>query len=216
MVYIWVGDPSREGGSPGSPGRSVLQGGSEHVRQGGGGRIGRTIGRGTDRARRLCRAIGMTSGAHRTGECPSDFAAARRVLELAGCARWERHFDNPRFMRAPIRVAIGRQHDAQPSLKNLRQDACRGRPRCFGRFARSLGRRFIDHRGRRAIAFRRAAREAPLDVAAEHRAAAGGDNEGSERRNTQRSVGMSVEPAHHWPPLFGVRPRKRRISLAGR
>src|SRR3546814_21197692 len=32
-----VGDPGREGGSPGSHGRRVLQGGSAHVRQGGGG-----------------------------------------------------------------------------------------------------------------------------------------------------------------------------------
>ena len=126
MVYIWVGDPSREGSSPGSPGRRVLQGGSQHVRQGGGGRIGRKIGRGTDRMRRLCRAIGMTSGAHRTGECPSDLAAARRILKLAGRARRQRHLDDPRFVRPPICVAIGCKHDAQPSFGYLRQDARRG------------------------------------------------------------------------------------------
>ena len=143
-------------------------------------------------------------------------ATSRRILELARCARRQRHLDDPRFMRPPIRVAIGREHDTQPSLGYLRQDACRGRPHCFGRFAGGLGRRFIDHRGRRAIAFRRTAREAPLDVAAEHCAAAGGNNEGGERRKARRREGKSVRAAHHWPPLFGVRPRKRRISFAGR
>src|SRR3546814_1811639 len=79
-------------------------------------------------------------------------------------------------------------------------------------FTGSFGCPAIDYRGRRAVSLRCPAGEVALDVAAEHRAAAGRQQQAEQCRGARHMA----EAAHQRPPLFEARPRNLRISAAGR